>query len=118
MNIKIVPVNIELLNQQRENLEKKLENLETIAQRYGEGALLIITIKRITSNQETGKIFAAEANFAIPGKDIICKAEGNNFEVTTDKLKDKLKNSMIKNKELRKGRFRRLARSLKNKLRR
>ena len=117
MNIKIVPVNIELLDQQRESLDEKLESLEKIAQRYGEGALLTITIKKITSNQETGKIFTAEANFAIPGKDIICKAEGNDFEVTTDKLKDKLKNLMIKNKELRNGRFRRLARSLKNKLR-
>jgi ribosomal subunit interface protein len=118
MNIKIVTINIELLNQQRDSLDEKLKNLERIAERYGEGALLVITIKKITSNQETGKIFTAEANFSIPGKDIVCKAEGNDFETTTDKLKDKLKNLMIKKKELRNGRFRRLARSLKNKLRR
>ncbi len=116
MNIKIVPKDIELLNQQRENIEQKLKDLEKIGQRYGERSLLTVTIGKIISKQETGEIFFAEANFAIPGKDIICKVQGSNIEETTDRLKDKLKSLMIKNKELRKDRFRRLARSLKDKL--
>ena len=116
MNIKIVPVDIKLLNQQKEYLEKRIKNLEKIGQRYGEGSLLTITIGKITSNQETGEIFFAEANFAIPGKDIICKVQGSDIEETMDRLSDKLKNLMVKNKELRKGRFRRLARALKDKL--
>ena len=116
MNIKIIPVDIELLNQQREELEEKLKDLEKISQRYGERSLLTITIGKIVSRQETGEIFFAEANFAIPGKDIICKVQGSSIEETVDRLKDKLKSLMIKNKELKKGRFRRLARALKNKL--
>ena len=115
MNIKIVPKNIKLLNQQEEYLEKRIKNLEKISQRYGERSLLTITIGKITSNQETGEIFFAGANFAIPGKDIICKVQGSNIEETIDRLSDKLKDLMIKNKELRKGRFRRLARALKDK---
>jgi ribosome-associated translation inhibitor RaiA len=116
MNIKIVPKDIELLNQQRGNIEQKLKDLEKIGRRYGERSLLTITIGKIISNQETGEIFFAEANFAIPGKDIICKVQGSNIEETIDRLKDKLKSLMIKSKELRKGRFRRLARVLKDKL--
>ncbi len=116
MNIKIVPKDVELLNQQRGNIEQKLKDLEKIGQRYGERSLLTITIGKIISNQETGEIFFAEANFAIPGKDIICKVQGSNIEETIDRLKDKLKSLMIKSKELRKGRFRRLARALKDKL--
>jgi ribosome-associated translation inhibitor RaiA len=116
MNIKIVPVNIKLLDQQKEYLEKRIKNLEKVGQRYGERSLLTITMGKVTSNQETGEIFFAEANFAIPGKDIICKVQGNNIEETMDRLCDKLKSLMIKNKELRKGRFRRLARALKDKL--
>lgn len=116
MNIKIVPVDIKLLDQQKEYLEKKVKNLEKVGQRYGERSLLTITIGKVTSNQETGEIFFAEANFAIPGKDIICKVLGGNIEEITDRLCDKLKSLMIKNKELRKGRFRRLARALKDKL--
>ncbi|RLG14709.1 hypothetical protein DRN69_03960 [Candidatus Pacearchaeota archaeon] len=117
MNIKIIPSDIELLNQQIEEIEKKLKDLEKIGQRYGEESLLTITIGKIISKQETGEIFFADANFTIPGKDIICKVHGSSIEETTNRLKDKLKNLMIKNKELRKGRFRRLARALKNKLR-
>ncbi len=115
MNIKIVPKDIKLLNQHKEYLEKRTKNLEKISQRYGERSLLTITIGKITSNQETGEIFFAEANFAIPGKDIICKVQGSNIEETIDRLCNKLKNLMVKNKELRKGRFRRLARTLKDK---
>jgi len=116
MDIKIVPIDIELLDQQREKIEEKLKDLEKIGQRYGERSLLTVTIGKIISKQETGEIFFADANFAIPGKDIICKVKGSNTEETIDRLKDKLKSLMIKNKELRKGRFRRLARALKNKL--
>lgn len=116
MNIKIVPIDIKLLNQQKEYLEKRIKNLEKIGQRYGEGALLTITIGKLTSNQETGEIFFAEANFMIPGKDIICKAQGDDIEETMDRLVDKLKILMIKNKEFKKGRFRRLACALKDKL--
>ena len=116
MDIKIVPIDIELLDQQREKIEEKLKDLEKIGQRYGERSLLTVTIGKIISKQETGEIFFADANFAIPGKDIICKVQGSNTEETIDRLKDKLKGLMIKNKELRKGRFRRLARALKNKL--
>ena len=116
MNIKIIPVDIELLNQQREELEEKLKDLEKISQRYGERSLLTITVGKVIAKQETGEIFFAEANFAIPGKDIICKVQGSNIEETTDKLKDKLKSLIVKNRELKKGRFRRLARALKDKL--
>jgi len=116
MNIKVVPVNIELLNQQKEYLDRRIKSLEKIGQRYGERSLLTITIGKITSNQETGEIFFAEANFSIPGKDIICKVQGSDIEEAIDRLNDKLKSLMIKNKELRKGRFRRLARVMKDKL--
>ncbi|HZI95861.1 MAG TPA: hypothetical protein VFD40_01595 [Candidatus Paceibacterota bacterium] len=117
MNIKIIPVDIELLNQQREELEEKLKDLEKVGQRYGKESLLTITIGRIISKQETGEIFFAEANFQIPGKDIICKVQGSSIEETINRLKDKLKSLIIKKKELKEGRFRRLARALKNKLR-
>ena len=116
MNIKIIPVDIELLNQQRKELEEKLKDLEKVGQSYGERSLLTVTIGKIISKQETGEIFFAEANFQIPGKDIICKVQGSSIEETTNILKDKLKNLMVKSKELKKGRFRRLARALKNKL--
>lgn len=116
MDIKIVPVNIELLNQQKEYLKEKLEDLERISRRYGEGSILTISVGKIISKQETGKVLFAEAKFAIPGKDIICKVEGSNIEEITERLKKNLKSLIIKNKELRKGRLRRLASTLKDKL--
>lgn len=116
MDIKIVPVNIELLNQQKEYIEEKLEDLERISRRYRKGSILTISVGKIISKQETGKILFAEAKFAIPGKDIICKVKGSNIKEVTERLKKNLKGLMIKNKELRKGRLRRLASTLKDKL--
>lgn len=116
MNIKIVPIDIKLLSHQKEYLEKKLGDLEKISKRYGKDCLLTISIGKIISKQETGKILFAKAEFSIPGKDILCKVEGKDIEEITEGLKNNLKSLLIKNKELRKGRFRRLARVLKNKL--
>ncbi|MDD3098453.1 MAG: hypothetical protein PHU82_01335 [Candidatus Pacebacteria bacterium] len=115
MNIKINPTNIKLLDQQQEYLEKNLKSLEKVTGYYGDKADLTVTIGKVTSQQQTGEIFFAEANFAVPGKDIIHKVKGENIEEVTKKLKNNLKNLIAKDKELKTGRFRRMARLLKNK---
>jgi ribosome-associated translation inhibitor RaiA len=115
MNIKINPTNIKLLEQQQKDLEKNLKSLERVTRYYGDKADLTVTIGKVTSQQQTGKIFFAEANFAVPGKDIIYKAKGESIEEVTKELKNNLKNLIAKDKELKTGRFRRMARLFKKK---
>lgn len=116
MHIKIVAKDIDLLSRQSEEIEAKFKELERISRRYGTRHLLTITIGRNMARQETGEVFFAEANFAIPGKDIICRAQGESIEAVADQLKDKLKNLMVKNKEYRESRLKKLARAVKKKL--
>jgi|GEM_PF-1533423 len=115
MNIRIIPINIKLLDQQEEYLEKNLKTLEKVSKRYGAKADLTVNIGKITSQQQTGEIFFAEANFAIPGNDIFYKTTGENIEEVTKKLKNNLKSLIVKDKDFKKGRFRRLARLFKRK---
>ncbi|MFA5360539.1 MAG: hypothetical protein WC320_01010 [Candidatus Paceibacterota bacterium] len=117
MNIRIIPINITLLDQQKEYLEKNLRTLERITKRYGDVADLTVNIGRITSQQQTGKIFFAEAKFAIPGKDIACKVEGNSIKDVTKKLRNNLKNLIVKEQDLKEDRFKKLGRFFKEKLR-
>jgi ribosome-associated translation inhibitor RaiA len=116
MNIRINPVNIKLLDKQQEYLEKNLKVLEKVTKHYKDKADLTVNIGKVTSQQQTGEIFFAEANFAIPGKDIVYKTTGGSFEEVVKKLKNNLKSLIVKDKGMKKGRFRRLARLLKRKL--
>jgi len=112
MNIKIIGLQEDLLDQERKKLERKLRRLERFTSRYGEKADLEVVIKRVLP-QETGDIFSGEARFKIPGKDIFCQAKGENIEVLGDRLKDKLKDLIISEKEERQSRWRRLTRIFK-----
>ncbi len=113
MNIKITSPQRELLEQEKNNLIKKLRRLEKFTSCYGEKADLEIVIRRVLP-QETGDIFVGEAKFMIPGKDIFCQAKAKNIEILGDKLKDKLKSLIISTKGERQSRRRRFLRFFKH----
>jgi len=107
MKITIFPQNIELLNNQKENIEKKMLMLEKFTKRFGSQNDLDIFITKTTNRHSQGNIFIAEAKFKIPGKDIFCKEEGNSIDEVADKLKDSLKRLLIENKEVKQNNWKR-----------
>ena len=90
--------------------------MEKISKHYGTKADLTVNIGKVSLGQQTGEIFFAEANFAIPGKDIVCKVKGESIEDVTKKLKNNMKSLIAKDKDLRKSNFKRLGRLFKEKL--
>ncbi|MDD2677998.1 MAG: hypothetical protein PHN95_01105 [Candidatus Pacebacteria bacterium] len=115
MDIKITPVNINLLSQQEDYLLKKLKGLAKFSKSFGEKNDLFVTVGKIFPQQETGEIFFAEAKFSIPGKDIVCKVKGSSIKEIANRLKLNLRRLMVENRKTKQSRFRRLARLLKEK---
>lgn len=82
-------------------IEEKFEGLAKFLKRWEENSevLLRIEIAKSTKHHQKGNVFYAEANLDLPGK--VLRVEETNFslEAAVNKLKERLKNELLRLKE-------------------
>lgn len=113
MEIKIVLDNLDLLEIQKELIEKKLKILEKYLKRYSFKELVLTLGQR--EAQEKGKIFWAQVKVALPGKDLVFQEEAEDINILINLLKKELKNQLIDLNKKRVSQIKRWARVIKEK---
>jgi len=87
---------IELTEAITEAVEKKLGALDKFLESVGTPKELRVNVGKTTDHHNNGKIFMAEADLLIPGHKIHAEAMGDELYAAIDKLKDELKNRLLK----------------------
>ncbi|MDO8556987.1 MAG: ribosome-associated translation inhibitor RaiA [Candidatus Jorgensenbacteria bacterium] len=100
MRLNILATGMELTPAIRTYVEEKFMMLERILRHYetsGE-ATIHVEISHTTKHHRHGNVFYAEANLKLPGE--VLRVENNNTDLYSaiDKIKDTLKNDIIKYK--------------------
>ncbi|MGB9681104.1 MAG: HPF/RaiA family ribosome-associated protein [Minisyncoccia bacterium] len=113
MEIKIILDNFDLLDKQRELIEKKLKPLKKYLRRYSLKDIEIILSSR--QSQEKGNVIGAEVKVILPGKDLFLKEEGENIPFLINKIKKELKDQLINLNKKKQSRLKRLGRFIKEK---
>lgn len=101
MKIQILSKEIELSDELRAYIEKKVLTLSRFVKRMEDkGEMLVhIEVSRSTKHHKTGMIFYAEATMEFAGKILRAEEYEVNIETAVDRVKDRLKNEIIRFKD-------------------
>ncbi|MGB9763599.1 MAG: HPF/RaiA family ribosome-associated protein [Minisyncoccia bacterium] len=108
MRINIYTQNFELLNIQKEYIEKKMLALEKFTKRFNREIDLDIYLVQVSKHHQEGNIFTIEAKLKLPGKDIFCKKEGSSIQEIVEMLKDELKRLIVKIKKTQQSKWKKI----------
>ncbi|MFH0845842.1 MAG: ribosome-associated translation inhibitor RaiA [Patescibacteria group bacterium] len=87
-NLKINAVNIEIDQEIRNYIDKKLASFEKFIDLNGDGVTIDIRVSRMVGEQRTGKIYNTEMSITTPGKKYGANAEGDTLYESLDLVKD------------------------------
>jgi len=82
-------------------IEEKLSGFSKYVGRWdAEGAVILrIEIAKTTQHHHKGNVFYAEANLDLPKKVLRVEETNENMRIAIEKLKDRLKNELLRAKE-------------------
>lgn len=108
MNIKILATRIELTQDLREHIEKKLESADKLMDPADTTVLYEVEIGRTTDHHEKGDVYKAEVHIRKKGGNIYATAYAEDVLSAMDKVKDDITHALASDKEkketmLRKG---------------
>ncbi len=101
MKLQIFSKEVEISAEAREYIEKKIHTLDHFLKRIEEkGEILMeIEVSRSTKRHKNGMIYYAEATMEIMGKILRAEEYEMNIEAAIDRVKDRLKNEIIRYKD-------------------
>jgi len=101
MKIKILSKQIDLTPAIKEYIEMKMGGLEKFVARYeAKGEVLVyFELARTTHHHHKGEVYYVESYLHLPGKDLRAEYVHEDARAAVDKVKDILKNEIVKYKE-------------------
>ncbi len=112
-NLKLTPAIEDYI---RQKMERDLARFVRRLDEKG-AAELFVEIARTTRHHRRGDVFRAEADLRLPGKVLRAEAEEWNIRVAVDRVKDELQREIKKYKERQVVKFKKGARTFKEKMR-
>lgn len=98
MNIKIQATNLELTQDVRDYLDKKLPHFENYLEKAGSAALCEVEIEKTTDHHRQGDIYRAEVNLTVDGKQHRVESRQENIYAAIDEVKDEMSRELRKSK--------------------
>jgi len=113
MEIKIVSKNLELTEEVKDFLHKKITSLEKFTLSSEGEAVVNIELSKTTNHHKKGEIFKAEANMFFGGNTFFAVKELEDVFKSIDAVKEDLERKIIQSKSRTQALFIRGARSVK-----
>ncbi len=101
MRLKVKAVGFELTPALNQLIEEKFRSLEKFLSSWdkNDSVILRIEISKNTKHHQKGMVFYAEANLDLPKNVLRLEETNENMHAAIDRLKDRLKNDLLKVKE-------------------
>lgn len=115
LNVKAT--NIELTSDISTYLEKRLSTLEKLINSTDTTAMFDVEVGRTTEHHQSGKVFRAEINLQMEGKELRAVAVAETIQTAIDKAKNEMKRELRRHKQKRLVSIRRGGASIKGFLR-
>ncbi len=116
MQINVVSKNIELTEEIKDYVSKRVTNLEKLLTRIenGQGQVLVnFEVSKSTNHHKSGNIFHADCLIKIDGKEFYGSADKEDLHQAVDAVKDSLYSEINKNKDRTQTLMKRGASSMK-----
>lgn len=99
MKYTIKATDIELSNDLRAYVEKKLASLDKFVKRYGDVVEAHVEVGRTSRHHKTGNVFRVEINMHIPGAKLYAESLGKTVQEAMDAVKDEMSRELERKKE-------------------
>jgi len=116
MNINIKTTNIELTEDLRGYVEKRIESLSKIIDMNHSTAVIRVEVGKTTEHHQSGDIYRAEFHIHVEGVEYYASTEKNDVYAAIDETRDELLRQARKKKGRMYDLYERGARSLKKRL--
>ncbi len=101
MRLQVKAVGFELTPALNQFIEEKFRSLEKFLSHWdkNDSVILRVEVSRTTKHHQKGMVFYAEANLDLPKNVLRVEEINEDMHAAIDKLKDRLKNDLLKVKE-------------------
>lgn len=113
MKINIKSTNMDLTEEVKNYIEKKIGKTAKLFKKIKQDVLADVEVGRTTFHHQKGDVFRAEVNIQVPNKLLRAEKEANDIFAAIDGVKDDLKREITKYKKTAETKQRRGSRLLK-----